>query len=190
MARGEPNARERLVTAAIDLFSEQGYDNTTVIEIAERAGLTKTDFFQHFPDKREVLSTGQEELGALLRDGIAGAPAAATPLEAVAAGLDAATARFTNAQRELGPRMEAVIAANGDLQERDAYKRARLVAAMTEALEERGVPDPVARVAAELGGLALDRAFTRWTVPANTLTYTDLARQTLQELHAATGHLA
>ncbi|MBE1879015.1 TetR/AcrR family transcriptional regulator [Myceligenerans pegani] len=186
MARWEPNARERLVRAAIDLFSEQGYDNTTVIEIAERAGLTKTTFFRHFPNKREVLSTGQEELGQLLREGIAGAPTSTTPLEAVAAGLDAATARFTPAQREFGPRLEAVIAANSDLQERDAFKHTRLVAAMAEALEERGVPDPVTRIAAELGGLAFSRAFTRWTMPANTLTFSELARRTLRELHAAT----
>lgn len=184
MARWEPNARMRLVSAAIDLFSEQGYDNTTVIEIAERAGLTKTTFFRHFPNKREVLSTGQEDLRRLLSEGIAAAPGSATPLEAVAAGLDAATATFTPAQREFGPRLEAVIAANSDLQERDAFKRSRLVAAMEEALEERGVPDPAARVAAELGGLAFSRAFTRWTAPASTLSFTELARQSLQELHA------
>ena len=60
MGRWEPNARERLVRAAIDLFTERGYDKTTVIEIAERAGLTKTTFFRHFPDKREVLFGGQD----------------------------------------------------------------------------------------------------------------------------------
>ena len=59
MARWEPNARERLVRAALDLFTEQGYDATTVNEIADRAGLTKTTFFRHFPDKREVLFAGQ-----------------------------------------------------------------------------------------------------------------------------------
>ena len=56
MARWEPDARERLVRAALDLFAEQGYDDTTVVQIAERAGLTKSTFFRHFPDKREVLS--------------------------------------------------------------------------------------------------------------------------------------
>ena len=61
MARWEPNASERLVRAAVDLFTEQGYDATTVTQIADRAGgLTKTTFFRHFPDKREVLFAGQE----------------------------------------------------------------------------------------------------------------------------------
>src|SRR6516164_8305463 len=144
MSRWEPGARERLVRAAVDLFTEQGYDNTTVNEIADRAGLTKTTFFRHFPDKREVLFAGQDTHGRLLADGIAAAPASATPLQAVAAALDAATATFTPRQREFGPRLEAVIAGNSELRERDVFKRAGLAAAMTEALEKRGVPDPAA----------------------------------------------
>ncbi|WP_022907304.1 TetR/AcrR family transcriptional regulator, partial [Curtobacterium sp. B18] len=83
MARWEPGARERLVIAAVDLFTEQGYDATTVVEIAERAGVTKSTFFRHFPDKRELLVAGQETLSRLLAEGIAEAPAEATPLDAV-----------------------------------------------------------------------------------------------------------
>ena len=82
MARWEPGARERLVLAAVDLFTEQGYDATTVAQIAERAGVTKSTFFRHFPDKRELLVAGQETLSRLLAEGIAEAPAEAGPLEA------------------------------------------------------------------------------------------------------------
>src|SRR6202012_418937 len=98
MARWEPNARERLVRAAVELFAEQGYDATTVSEIAERAGgLTKTTFFRHFPDKREVLfAAGEEAHSRLMADAIAAAPDPATPLQAVAAALDAVTAGFTD----------------------------------------------------------------------------------------------
>lgn len=74
MPRWEPDARERFVTAALQLFSEQGYDNTTVVEIAQRAGLTKSTFHRHFPDKRDVLAAGQETLSRLLAEGIAAAP--------------------------------------------------------------------------------------------------------------------
>src|SRR4051812_44333589 len=90
MARWEPGARERLVVAAVDLFTEQGYDATTVAEIAERAGVTKSTFFRYFPDKRELLVAGQETLSRLLVEGIAEAPDGAGPLEAVAAGLERA----------------------------------------------------------------------------------------------------
>ncbi|MBI0381962.1 helix-turn-helix transcriptional regulator, partial [Streptomyces albiflaviniger] len=81
MARWEPNAQERLVRAALELFTEQGYDATTVNEIADRAGLTKTTFFRHFRDKREVLFAGQDTHTRLLADAIAAAPGPATPLE-------------------------------------------------------------------------------------------------------------
>src|ERR1039458_5560874 len=83
MARWEPGAGERLVVAAVDLFTEQGYDATTVTQIAERAGVTKSTFFRYFPDKRDILVAGQETLSQLLADGIAEAPVGASPLEAV-----------------------------------------------------------------------------------------------------------
>src|ERR1700761_4109234 len=117
MARWEPNARERLVRAAVELFSEQGYDATSVNQIAERAGgLTKTTFFRHFPDKREVLfAAGQEMHGRLVADAIAAAPDPATPLQAVAAAVDALAVTFTEDRREFSARLQTVIAGSGEL---------------------------------------------------------------------------
>jgi len=185
MARWEPNPRQRLVRAALDLFTEQGYDNTTVAQIAERAGLTKTTFFRHFPNKREVLFAGQDIHGRLLADGIAGAPSTAAPLEAVAAGLDTLTESFVPEQREFGPQLRAVIAEHSELQEREAFKRAHLAEAMTEALRKRGVPDLAASLAADLGVRAFSQGFTRWVEPANRTSFGELARQELDELRAA-----
>lgn len=187
MSRWEPNARERLVRAALDLFTEQGYDATTVSQIAERAGgLTKTTFFRHFSDKREVLfAAGQEAHGRLAADAVAAAPDSATPLQAVAAGLDAVTALFTEDRREFSARLRAVVAANGELRERAVFKRAALAGAMTEALRERGVPDPAAGLAAELGADAFYRAFDRWADRDDRHALTDLARRELGELRAA-----
>jgi AcrR family transcriptional regulator len=179
-----------LVRAALELFSEQGYDNTTVVEIAERAGLTKSTFFRHFPDKREVLFVGQDTLYRLLAEGIASAPSSATPLEAVAAALEASGTIFTPDRRDFGPQRQAVIAGNSELQERDELKRAGFARAMTEALQERGVPDPTARVAAELGVLAFSRAYARWADPANEQEFGELARQSLEELQAASSALS
>ena len=162
MARWEAGARERLVVAAVDLFTEQGYDATTVAQIAERAGLTKSTFFRHFPDKRELLVAGQEALSRLLAEGIAQAPADASPLEAVAAGLERAASMMGPMNRELGPRLKAAVAASAELQARDALKSVGLAVAMTEALVERGVPDPTAHLAGELGVLAFKRGSTAW----------------------------
>src|ERR1700732_3112565 len=106
MARWQPGARERLVLAAVDLYAEQGYDATTVAQIAERAGVTKSTFFRHFPDKRELLVAGQETLSRLLTEGIAEAPGGAGALEAVAAGLERASAAMGRVSRELAPRLK------------------------------------------------------------------------------------
>jgi AcrR family transcriptional regulator len=163
MARWEPGARDRLIVAAVDLFAEQGYDATTVAQIAERAGVTKSTFFRHFSDKREVLVAGQETLARLLAEGIAGAAAGASPLEAVAAGLERASSAMGSMNRELGPRIKAAVAASAELQERDALKSVSLAAAMTQALVGRGVPDPIAHLAGELGLLAFKRGYARWS---------------------------
>ncbi len=163
MARWQPGARERLVVAAVDLFTEQGYDATTVAQIAERAGVTRSTFFRYFPDKREILVAGQQTLSELLAEGIAEAPVGASPLEAIAAGLQRVSSAIGPMNRELGPRMKAAVAANAELQERDALKRVGLAAAMTTALTARGVPDATAELAAELGVLAFKRGYTEWS---------------------------
>ncbi|WP_433272733.1 TetR/AcrR family transcriptional regulator [Pseudonocardia xinjiangensis] len=163
MGRWEPGARERLVMAAVDLFTEQGYDATTVAQIAERAGVTKSTFFRHFPDKRELLVAGQETLSRLLAEGIAEAPADAGPLEAVAAGLERASTAMGPMSREIAPRLKAAVAASAELQERDALKSVSLAAAMTAALLARGVPDPTAALASELGVLAFKRGYAEWS---------------------------
>jgi AcrR family transcriptional regulator len=183
MARWQPNAAERLVVAALDLFAERGYENTTVIEVAERAGLTKSTFFRHFPDKREVLFGGGVAMAELLAGAIAAAPASAAPLEAVARAMDAvAREAFTPGRREFSARRRAVIAANPELQEREALKGLALTASMTDALTRRGVPEMTACVAAQLGALAMKIAFDRWMDAADDETFDDIARRTLREL--------
>ncbi|MEA9986581.1 helix-turn-helix domain-containing protein [Subtercola sp. RTI3] len=193
MPRWEPDARARFVVAALQLFTDQGYDDTTVAEIAERAGLTKSTFFRHFSDKREVLAAGQETLSRLLADGITAAPASATPLEAVGAGLAHAAATMTQFNRELAPRLAAVIASSSELQQRDALKRVGMAAAMTDALRARGVPDPVASAAAELGLLAFKEAFAAWVAdesPTESPTeLADLMHGSLDRLRAAVSQL-
>ncbi|MER5950451.1 helix-turn-helix domain-containing protein [Streptomyces sp. NPDC001904] len=163
MARWEAGSRERLVVAAVDLFTEQGYDATTVAQISERAGVTKSTFFRYFPDKRDLLVAGQETLSRLLVEGISEAPAGAGPLEAVAAGLERASGAMGPQNRELAPRVKAAVAASTELQERDALKIVSLTAAMITALEERGVPGEVAAVAGELGVLAFKRGLAAWS---------------------------
>jgi AcrR family transcriptional regulator len=191
MARWEPGARERLVLAAVDLFSEQGYDATTVAQIAERAGVTKSTFFRHFPDKRDVLVAGQETLSRLLTEGIAEAPEGATPLQALAAGLERMAGSMGPLNHELAPRLTAAVAASTELRERDALKIVSLAAAVTAALVARGVPESTAAVASELGVLAFKRGFAAWS-EGDQGSGDDLVRLTLaalDELRAASASL-
>ena len=162
MGRWEPNARGRLERAALELYVERGYERTSVAEIAERAGLTERTFFRHYADKREVLFAGSSALQELLVDAVARAPEPATPMEAVAAALDAAAAMLQERQ-EHARRRQAVIAANAELQERELIKLASLSAALADALRQRGVDDAFAGLAAEAGIAVFKIAFRRWT---------------------------
>ncbi|MCS0602001.1 TetR/AcrR family transcriptional regulator [Streptomyces sp. LP11] len=185
MARWQPDAPGRLAAAALDLFEENGYENTTVIEIAERAGLTKSTFFRHFPDKREVLFGGGTVAG-LLVEGIASAPPGAGPLDTVAEALDALGRTFFTADhRDFSRRRQAVLNAHTELREREALKRIGLTASMIEALRHRGVPDLTARVAAQLGTLTWEIAFDQWIDAGNGEGFGPLARQALAEVRAA-----
>ncbi|MFB9685957.1 TetR/AcrR family transcriptional regulator [Amycolatopsis plumensis] len=187
MARWEPNAPERLSRAALELFEERGYENTTVIDIAARAGLTKSTFFRHFQDKREVLFGGSTLAGLLadaIADAIADAPETASPLEAVACAMDAVgRAVFTAERREFSARRRAVIAAHPELREREALKGVALIEAVTGALRARGVPELSACVAAELGALAMKIGYERWIEVGGEFGGT--ARRTLEEVRAA-----
>ena len=184
MGRWEPNARERLERAALALFAEHGYDATTVAQIADRAGLTKSTFFRHFADKREVLFGGQDMLAEVFSAAIRTAPPAMTTVGCLAAALEAAAVAFTPARHDLAPQRRAVIAANSELQERELLKRARLATVMAEALRERGSDDVAARLAAEVGVLAFSTTYARWAAPDNLQTFTEIAHATLRDLRA------
>ncbi len=85
--------------------------------------------------------------------------------------------------RELGPRLKAAVAASIELQERDALKSVGLAAAMTTALLARGVPDPTAHLAGELGVLAFKRGYAEWS-EGNRDAEDDLAQHALAALDA------
>jgi len=182
VARWEPHTRERLERAALALFVERGYDATTVAEIAERAGLTKSTFFRQFADKREVLSSAQDILIELFSGAIAAAPPAATAIDCLAAALDSAGPAFTPERHDFARQRRVVIAANSELQERELLKRARLATAIADALRARGVDDTSARLAAEMGVLAFSATVARWSEPVNQQPFTTIARTALREL--------
>ena len=64
----KPTARDRLAQAAFDLFNERGYEQTTVDEIAERAGLGRATFFRHYRSKEDVIFPDHDRLLAQVRE--------------------------------------------------------------------------------------------------------------------------
>jgi AcrR family transcriptional regulator len=185
MSRWEPDARGRLERAALALYGERGFDNTTVAEIAERAGLTERTFFRYYADKREVLFGGSGALQELLVDAVVGAPPSAAPIEAIATGLQAASGAFEGRRDHAGQR-QAVIAANPGLQERELIKLATLAAALADALRRRGVADPAAELASEAGIAVFKVAFERWVSPSNHQDLSQLIGESLDQLRAVT----
>jgi AcrR family transcriptional regulator len=186
MSRWEPNARERLEQASMELYRERGFDQTTVAEIAARAGLTERTFFRHFADKREVLFSGSSALKALLVEKVEGAPAATAPIDAVAAALEATSPMFEE-RHNFARQRHALIAAHPDLQERELIKLASLATAIAEALRRRGVSEPAASLAGEAGIAVFRLAFERWVHDAKRRDLAHHVRESLAALKVVTG---
>jgi len=190
MGRWEPDARGRLAKSAMALYAEQGFDETTVAQIAARAGLTERTFFRHFADKREVLFYGMEMLRDRLVRAVADAPAAATAMDAVSAAFEAAGAILQENPERVRLR-DAIVSANAELRERELIKLAALASAVAGALRDRGVPEPAASLAAETGAAVFKTAFARWISEPGEPDLPGIIRESVRELRGMlTGWLA
>ena len=181
MGRWEPDARGRLAKSAMALYAEQGFDQTTVAEIAARAGLTERTFFRHFADKREVLFYGMEMLRDLLARAVADAPAEATAMDAAGAAFEAAGAVLQE-NPERARLRDAIVSANADLRERELIKLAALAATVAGALRDRGIPEPEASLAAETGVAVFKIAFARWIGEPGQPDLPAIIRESIREL--------
>jgi AcrR family transcriptional regulator len=181
MGRWEPDARGRLAKAAMELYAEHGFEQTTVAEIAARAGLTERTFFRHFADKREVLFYGMERLRDLLARAVADAPPAATAMDLVGAAFEAAAAMLQENPERVRLR-DAIVSANAELRERELIKLAALASAVASALRDRGVPEPGASLAAETGVAVFKVAFARWVSAPGQPDLPGIFRESMAEL--------
>jgi AcrR family transcriptional regulator len=189
VSRWAPNARERLETAALDLFAENGYEETTVAQIADRAGLNRATFFRHFADKREVLFGGEDVLAELFAGAIRAAPPGAALTECLQAALAAVEVVMTPHRRAAAARRRLVVAADSELQERGLLKRARITASIAAALGERGTDELTARLGAETGMLAFSVAFDRWMKANDEEPFQPFAAAAFSDLQARAAEL-
>ncbi len=184
MSRWQPDARERLERAAIELFLEQGFAETTVPEITARAGLTTRTFFRHFTDKREVIFADSEIPDFATRL-IAEAPESLDPMTLILEGLREVTAaRFEGRRADIRVRRD-IIRSDAGLQERDLRKRARLSAAIRAGLAGRGVDPVAAALLAETCVTLLFVSLEEWLDRDDDVGLHDLIVTNLDALQAA-----
>jgi AcrR family transcriptional regulator len=186
MPRWDPRAEERLRDAALDLFAEHGYENVTVTQITERAGLTRRTFSRYFTDKRDVLFAGSERLPVVLADAVLRADDSLPPVDALLAALvgtgELLAERVPNAARR-----RAVVKASPELQERELTKYAAVTDALTSALQQRGATRSTAQLLARTGTAIFQTAFERWTDQPGRASLPARVREAAAELAASLG---
>jgi AcrR family transcriptional regulator len=181
MPRWEYGSEDRLRNAAIELFDEQGFEKTSVIEIAQRARVATRTFFRYFSDKREVLFAEAEGLRSVLVESILQAPDVKEPLQlviGVLAQFDWEGLGSRDSQRQ----RHAVIVANPDLLERDLIKHHSIAVGFTEALCQRGVDVDVARLAASVGTEVFFTAYRQWLEVGETADLSTLSERAMSRL--------
>lgn len=169
----------------MELYLDPGYEQTTVADIAARAGLTSRTFFRYFADKREVLFAGSQELEAAMVEALETADPGASPMEAVGAALQAG-ARMLGGNQDFSRQRQEVIVANAELLEREVMKLASLAAALGAGLRRRGTSEPEASLAAQTGIGVFRVAFERWTSGPPDRSLLRVMRDSLKRLKALT----
>ena len=183
MPRWDPCAEDRLREAALELFLEHGYENVTVAEITERAGLTRRTFSRYFTDKRDVLFAGSEQLPAVLAAAVGRADRDLAPFTALLTALtevgDLLADHVTHAAER-----RAIVEASPELQERGLTKYAAVTSALAAALEQRGAEAATAALLAPVGTAIFRAAFDRWAEQPERASLAESIRETAAELAA------
>ncbi|HEX7662354.1 MAG TPA: TetR family transcriptional regulator [Pseudonocardiaceae bacterium] len=162
MSRWDPDARGRLERAAIELFERQGFAETTVPQITERAGLTTRTFFRYFADKREVLFYGEDEVRSAFTEIIRGIPADLPPMALIRHALEEMAARIFGSRFDYLRSWRAIVASDEGLRERLLRKQELTTDTALAALRERGLDEPSADMIARLAAVVLQRALDEW----------------------------
>ncbi|WP_193095424.1 TetR/AcrR family transcriptional regulator [Brevibacterium sp. FME17] len=187
MGRWRPGAGERLREAAVSLFAERGFEQTTVGDIAERAGVSARTYFRYFADKREVLFADTTDLQDRMMAGIDGVAATASAAEAVAAALEV-VAEAVGDDRETSKMRQLIIMDHADLRERELMKLASLSAALCERLRDRGSDDIEAELAAEMSIVVFRISLSRWIDATDDLDLRAIIHQTLDHMRVFAAH--
>jgi AcrR family transcriptional regulator len=161
MPRWEQGSEERMKQAAMELFEEQGFEDTTAVQIAERARVTTRTFFRYFPDKEEVLFADADALNETLVRELLEASDLTEPLRAVTRTLAGYDWEGLGSREALRRRSE-MIASNARLLERELIKQQQMADGFGDALRQRGIDPDVAELAANTGSQVFRMAYRQW----------------------------
>ena len=190
MTRWEPDAEERLRAAAIELFLERGYENVTVAQIAERAGLTRRTFSRYFADKRDVLFAGSEQLPGALADALRQVHPTLAPFQAMLQALADVSEMLAERVAEHASQRREVIAASPELQERGHAKFAAVAAGLASGLRERGADPSAAELFADVGVAIFRRGFDRWAAAPGEATLASRIHEAANQLRDAAENIS
>ena len=185
MPRWDPQAAKRLQTAAIELFLEFGYENVTVAQIAERAGLTRRTFSRYFADKRDVLFAGSDQLPPAMAAAVLAADSTLSPYAALVMALAGVGAQLADRVGPLAAQRRAVVAGSPELQERGRTKFADVTAALAGALRKRGMDAGSAQLLASVGVAIFQSGFDSWVDDPNAADLSERITEAAEQLAGA-----
>lgn len=156
------SVRDRIADEALRLFDENGFDATTVDDLAAAIGISARSFFRYFPAKEDVVIADPVPPGALLRDAVSTRPMDEDARQSLRAAFDTLL-RMTPDDADRGLRTMRVMMSTASLRARNVEKHLTWAAML----------EPV--VAARLGGQEATRLFRAQSLIHSTLACFDVA---------------
>jgi AcrR family transcriptional regulator len=168
-ARKQDLVRGAIWDAAIDLFTENGFEDTTIEQIAAAAGVSTRTFFRYFASKNDLMDQGSIHFQALIRSTIRDAPRTLSGVELVRYVADHVTAEVASFAR--GRQIIRISSSSVAARDAELSRRATLENVLAQAFAERyrtsSRDDIASRLMAGLTLSVLDVTFRTWATRTN-----------------------
>ena len=153
--------RAQLLACALELFDRQGFEQTTVAQIAAAAGVTEMTLYRHFPAKELLVL--DDPYDPVIAAAVAEQPRSLAPIIRVVNGLRAAWAKLPEPAGEVIRRRVRIVAGSPALRAAAIRNNAGTERLIAEQLVADGVPALPARVAAVAALAAITAALFEWS---------------------------
>jgi AcrR family transcriptional regulator len=184
--RKKARTRAAIRDHALRLFREQGYEATTVEQIAEAAEVSPSTFFRYFPTKEDVVL--QDDIDVIAIEKLDEQPPGLGPVAAFRAAAAATAASLTPEQFERFRETTALMLTVPEVRARAIDELGRTIQAIAEALARRTGRAPDDFAVRTLAG-AVVGVITSVTLPAHTEQSADAFNDMFQRIDAALAHL-